>query len=117
MKTFVVRFCRTPVRYNEKEAVLVEADDPVSAVMVMRDHLLRRGNDPDAFVPAVGDTLILVREARAGAQPRGTRPARFATDEEFAAWRVATHEEELRSLCAGACEEYHVPAGRVVRVL
>ena len=43
MPLYTVRFARKPTNFSSKEAKIVEAPDPVSAVMVVRDFLLRRG--------------------------------------------------------------------------
>lgn len=64
MPKFIVRFGRTPTRFNPKEALLVEAENPVSAVMLLRDFLLRRGDDPDGFVPSIGYHLGVLRDYR-----------------------------------------------------
>lgn len=98
---YLVRFQRIPTSFSHKECVLVEADDPVKAVMVMRDKLLRRGDDPDGFVP---DVWYHVRElkklTREGANHEGVR-SRAAnnsrTPEEQLARQIDYHQRTMRA--------------------
>ena len=51
MMKYVVRFQATPLNYTRKEACLVEAETAVDAVLAVADMLIRRGDDPAAFLP------------------------------------------------------------------
>ena len=51
MTKYVVRFQATPLNYTRKEACLVEAETAVDAVLAVTDMLIRRGDDPAAFLP------------------------------------------------------------------
>ncbi len=51
MKTWVVKYSSMPTYYSAKQALVVEAEDELTAVLVVADHLLRRGFDPRGFCP------------------------------------------------------------------
>lgn len=115
---YVVRFARMPTSCSAKEALIVEADDPVKAVMVMRDHLLRRGDDPDGFVPSVGYHLRELQElCRNGVNSEAVKTLLrlhpTADPKERLRWKILYHAEAMAEE-AGKYVEPYVPApGRV----
>lgn len=118
-KKFVVRFQRTPTAYTHREAIIVEAETPVAAILVMRDHLLRRGDNPNGFVPSVGFHLKLLAELRRdGVNHRdvANRISSKRTPEESLAWNLAYHEGKMAEEAAQYVEEYVQPPGRVLSV-
>ena len=123
MQKFVVRFQRTPTAYTHKEALIVEAENPVAAVMVMRDHLLRRGDDPDGFVPSIGHHLRQLAEyQREGVNhPDVVRNASYPspkrTPEEDVAWNLTYHQGEIEKEVAKHVTEYAPVPGRVLGAL
>lgn len=117
---YVVRFQRCPTAYSHKEALIVEADDPVAAVMVVRDHLLRRGDDPDGFVPNVGHHVRgLAAYQREGVNhPDVARNAKYLinkrTPEEDVQWNLAYHRKAMEEEAAKYVTEYQPVPGRVL---
>ena len=51
MRRYIVRFSQVPTAYSKKEALLVEADSPINACLIVEDMLIRRGDDPKMFAP------------------------------------------------------------------
>lgn len=97
---YLVRFQRIPTAYSNKECVLVEADDPVKAVLVMRDKLLRRGDDPDGFVPNISyhvrELKKLTTEGTNNDSVRGTAALYNRSPEEERAKKIEYHQRMMR---------------------
>jgi hypothetical protein len=117
---YIVRFQRIPTNFSAKEALVIEADDPVDAIMVMRDHLLRRGDDPDGFVPSIGFHLQRLAEyQRDGVNhPDVVRKASYPdprrTPEEDVQWSLAYHRKAMEEQADRYVEPYLPVPGRVV---
>lgn len=97
---YLVRFQRIPTAYSNKECVLVEADDPVKAVLVMRDKLLRRGDDPAGFVPNIGHHLRELKKLHAEGvhndSVRGNATLYNRSPEEELAKKIEYHQRMMR---------------------
>lgn len=114
---YVVRFQRIPTTYSVREALIVEAADPVAAVKVVRDYLLRRGDDPDGFVPNVGRHLRLLEELQRDGLNHPVVAETLAgqqNPEGHLAWRLGYHAQELKKDTDRYVEPYEPVPGRII---
>ena len=116
---YVVRFQRIPTKFSAREALIIEAEDPVGAVAVLRDHLLRRGDDPDGFVPGDGYHFRRLAELRrdGAADTVVAGHVRLHPDrdpQELWARQVAYHTKALEEEASRYVEPYRPVPGRVL---